>query len=492
VRTRRIGGPTAFLVVAMLAAPAAGLIGAPRRAQSTTAAQTEAWRKQAPASDSPRSFKLPTAKASKLPNGLTLLLLEDHRAPVVSIDVGIPIGDTSDPPDCQGLAEATSHLLTQGAGAMNGREVARQVELLGGRIASAAVADYSEVAASVLSENVDRMLEIVGDVVLRPSFPEDEIALFKGNRIQELTVQRQDPSFLVSENFDKILYGKHPYAASAPAENCIAALDRTRIENFFKSNYGPAGSVVIVAGDFDPARIESRAITVFSPWKSRAADSLKLPAPPERTVRKIYLVDRPGSEQADIRIGNVTINHSSPDYIGLRLANTILGSGTSSRLFLNLREQKGYTYDVSSSVDSFKLYGAFFGATETRTEVAELAIKELLAECDRIRNEKVSDEDLRSAKNYLIGSFSITLSTQSGLAELMLQSYMLGLPGDYLERYRERVEAVTAAQLQQIVRRCILTDRIAIVVVGDADKLRKQLEAIGPVELLAGLGKNAK
>ena len=445
--------------------------------------QSETWRKQPPAPVPMKPLKLPSQIETRLSNGLTTILVEDHRSPIVTIQIAIRVGDADDPPGMPGLAEATAHLLTEGAGARTSEQLAREVESLGGQLSSASNADFTQVGVSVLSESVDKMMDIAGDVLLRPTFPEDEVALYKGNRVQSLTVQRQDPSFLASEAFDKILFGAHPYAISSPTPESIAALDRAKIETFYKSRYTPDGGVLVIVGDFDPGKIAAKARSIFEPWKAPAATASKFPAPPERTTRQIYLVDRPGSEQADIRIGNLAARRSVPDFDALRVANTILGAGTSSRLFLNVREQKGYTYDVSSVVAALVQYGAFFGSTETRTEAALPAIKEVLAEFERMRNQKVSAEELTGAKNFLNGNFSLRLSTQGGVAGQIVETYMFGLGKDFIQNHRASIEAVTDDQVQQAARKYITPDRAAIVLVGDAAKLKKQLETLGPVEM---------
>ena len=190
--------------------------GVPQKTQRQK--QAEAWRKQPPKANPPRPFTLPAAHEIRLENGLTLVLIEDHRSPIVTILVGIPLaiesGDIAHLTKQMALAEATAELITEGAGSRSSEQVAREVETLGGRLSSSANDDYAEVAVSVVAENAERMMDLLGDVLLRPAFPESEVALYKRNRIQTLTVQRQDPSFLAGEQFDRIVFGSHPYAIS--------------------------------------------------------------------------------------------------------------------------------------------------------------------------------------------------------------------------------------------------------------------------------------
>lgn len=485
------------LVVLLECLSTSAVTGPPQKARHSQ--QADLWRKQPPKADAPRPFTLPAVRETRLENGLTVLFIEDHRSPIVTILVGIPLaiapsGDIAELTRQMALAEATAELITEGAGSRTSEQVAREVETLGGRLSSSANEDYAEVALSVVAENAERMMDLLGDVLLRPAFPESEVTLYKRNRIQTVVVQRQDPAFLAGEQFDRIVFGSHPYAISAPTPASIDALDREKLAQFYRSNFGPGGSVAIIVGDFDASRMEMKAREVLAGWKEPQKQSTNVrPIDfPRARDRRVYLVNRPGSEQADFRIGTLAVKRSHPEYFPLLVANAILGAGTGSRLFLNIRERKGYAYDVYSSVGALREAGTFFGGAETRTEITALAIKEMLAEFDRMGAVKVGPRELQSAKNYLNGLFSLALSTQGGVAERIMQTYMLDLGRDYLEAYRSRIEAVTAGQVQEAARKYIRSKRPAIVVVGDASKLARDLRTIGPVEVLDIEGKPAR
>jgi zinc protease len=474
------------------------VVGSPQRARRRN--QPDAWRKQPPKSDAPRPFTLPAVRETRFENGLTVLFVEDHRSPIVTILVGMPpaiapSGGIAELTSQMALAEAAAELITEGAGSRSSEQVAREVETLGGRLSSSANDDYAEVSLSVVAENAERMMDLLGDVLLHPAFPESEVALYKRNRIQTLVVQRQDPAFLAGEQFDRIVFGSHPYGISAPTPASIDALDREKIAQFYRSNFGPGGAVVIIVGDFDASRMEIKAREVLAGWKEPQKKSTNVREAldfPRATARRVYLVNRPGSEQADFRIGTLAVKRSSASYFPLLVANSILGAGTGSRLFLNIRERKGYAYDVYSSVGALREAGTFFGGAETRTEVTARAIKEMLAEFDRLGALKVGPRELQGAKNYLNGLFSLSLSTQGGVAERIMQTHMLDLGRDYLEAYRSKIEAVTAEQVQEAARKYMLSDRPAVVVVGDASKLARDLRTIGSVQVLDIEGKATK
>jgi zinc protease len=427
----------------------------------------------------------------KLANGLSVVLIEDHRVPMVTLEVGIQTR-TRIAPDLRlltqqfTLSEATADLLTQGAGGRTAEQIASEVERLGARLSSAAGDDYAEVSASVISENVDAMIDILADVLVRPAFPAKEVTLHKENRLQNLSVQRQDPTFLVGEQFRRIVYGAHPYAVSAPTPRSVASLTRAGISEFYRSRFTPEGSVLVIAGDFDSGKVEAKVRESLAAWRATtdSAAGLGTPKFPRQNERRVFLVNRPGSDQAVFRVGGLALARSDPEYFPLLVASTILGGGTASRLFLNIREDKGYAYDVSCTVDGEREKGAFFCGFEVRNEVVGPALKELLAEMARMSRERVSVEELLNAKNYLGGLFSLSLSTQGGVAERIVRSRMLGLGEKYLESYRVRLESVTAEQVQEAARKYVGVDRAIIVVAGDASKVKKQLTGIGPISLL--------
>lgn len=493
--------PLAILVLALLVALSGSIESDVIAQKRRPSSDSEGWRRIPPKPGSPRPLKLPLTREVELDNGLKLLFVEDHRTPMVTVLVGIPLQlqpfkDIDALNNQAALAEAAADLLTEGAGSRTSEQLAREVETLGGRISSTANDDFAEVIGSVVAENVERMMDMLADVVIRPSFPENEVALHKRNRIQNLVVQRQDPAYLASEQFDRAVFGSHPYAIASPRPASIEALNREKIEQFYRFHFEPRGSVMVIAGDFNLDRITETARALFSQWKESAArESTSEQAShqfPNPEVRRVYLIDRPGSEQADIRIGGLGITRVHPDYFPLLVANAILGAGTNSRLFMNIRERKGFAYDVYSSVDAMRYGGTVVGGAQTRSEVVGPAIKEVLSEFDRLGRLRVTPGELQGAKNYLNGLFSLALSTQGGIAERIAQMYLLGLGSNYLESYRTRIESVTPEQVQQAARKYLGSERPAIVVVGDASKLKNQLELIGRVEVLSIEGKPAK
>ena len=479
----------------------------------------EGWRQRPPAPVPARPLALPVAREVKLANGLTLVLVEDHRAPLVTLAAGVPQKinwrhTVAELTTQMTLVEATADLLTEGAG----EEFAGAVESLGAQVDSSAGADYAILNGVVISENAERLLALFAGALTRPKFIAREVTLYKNSRIDRLNVERQEASFLAREHFNQLVYGAHPYAFSAPTPRSVRALSRARVEQFYKAVYAPADAVVVIVGDFDAARMTATARATLGRWRvvkqpshaglatrvaarrqrprragriasrrdaaeaaTRLAASRAEPMTSTKGARRIYLIDRPGSDQANFRIGNLALARTDADYYALLVANAILGDGTGSRLFQDIRERQGFAYDVASAVSALRTGGAFFGFAQSRNEVAAAAIKAMLEEFERLKNAEVSAEDLQSAKHYLTGLFSLSLATQGGVADELLTMKLLGLGEDYLKDYRARVEAVTAADVQRVARRYVHTDDATVVVVGDAAQLRKELAALGPV-----------
>lgn len=494
------GATSRFLLTIVIGASLlfAGDPGSVAARQRSPAARLETRRKQPPKPGPARPLKLPVTREVKLDNGLTVVLVEDHRAPVVTMLAGIrleiiPSNDKNILTEQIALAEAAAELVTEGAGSRTSEQLAREIETLGGRISSSAHDDYAEVSVTVMAENSSRVIGLLGDVLMRANFPDDEVTLYKRNRIQNLVVQRQDPAILAGEQFDRAVFGSHRYGITSPTPASIEALDRAKIEKFYKSNFAPNTSVVVITGEINAGAMEQKAREVFSKWnaspaKAAAAESLEFPT---RSGRQVFLIDRRGSEQADFRVGGLAVNRSHPDYYPLAVVNAILGAGTNSRLFLGIRERKGYAYDVYSSLAALRDAGAFFGGAQSRNEVTVRAISEMLAEFDRLRTLEVGPRELQNAKNYLNGLFSLSLSTQGGVAHRILQRYMLDLDPGHLESYRARIDAVTARQVRQAAAKYLAGDTAAVVVVGDVSKLAAGLKAIGSVRVLDLEGKPA-
>ena len=447
----------------------------------------EEFRRRPPAPLPPRALNLPLPEEATLSNGLRVVTVEQRRLPLVSFRLAFRSGDASDPADLPGLTDIMTDMLVEGTESRTSRQVAEEVARYGATLTAGASSDYLTVAASSLSSYSDEVLGLLADVTLRPTFPEDELALAKANAQQNLIAQRAQPSFLASETVARVLFGQHPYAVVAPTPESIEALTRDALVAHHRALLVPNNAVLLVAGDFDRGRLLGRAESLFGGWAPGEVSEPEFPAPPERHERAAYLVDRPGSAQTNILVANVSIKRTDPDYFPVLVMHTILGGNASARLFMNLREEKGYTYGAYTQLDARRHAGSFRATTEVRGEVTGLSLKEIFYELERIRAEDVSDKELTDAKTYLTGIFPIRLETQEGLVDQLVQIRMHGLPDDYLLTYRENVQRVTKEDLRRVAGEYVRPDGAAVVVVGDGAQIRQQVAPfVARVEEVAG------
>lgn len=443
----------------------------------------EAWRKQPPALPGPRPFKAPNIVSYKLDNGLNVQLLEDHRVPFITVQLGIKAGSSLDSANLLGVSSLTAAMLTEGTTTKKSKEIAEEVDFIGGGLKAGSDADFTLLGASSLSKYTDRLFNMVSDVLLHPSFPDDEFKLKKTNLLQELVMKRSDPDFLIDERFAKVVFGNHPYSVIAPKPEMVEKITVADLKSFHDKNYLPNQAVLVVVGDFDTQAMKDLIAKDFGSWQSGSGQTAQSPITPKQDGRHIYLVDRPGSVQTSIKLGNIGIKKVDPDYFPFLVTNQILGGGGNARLFINIREQKGYTYGAYSGFSARKEPGSFAANAEVRTEVTAPSLEEFIYELDRIRNVKVTDKELQDAKTYLAGSFQLGLETQAGLAQRLMEVQLYDLPSNYLEAYTDKVMAVTPDQIRQVARKYIDLNNIVISVVGDAQKIKPDLEFFAPIEL---------
>ena len=439
-------------------------------------AQTETFRREPPAPLAPRPLNLPVPEETTLANGLRVIFLENTRLPLVTYRLAFRTGDAHDPPGLPGLTDMLTGMLNEGTTTRTSRQIADAVARIGATLGAGASSDHTTVAATALSQFGDEILELMADIVLRPSFPADELELTKQNALQNLIAQRGQPSFLANERLARVIYGEHPYSVVSATPESIDAISQDDLVEFHRRRFVPNNTVLVVGGDIRREAALARIEELFGAWQPGESAKSDFPAPPARTGRTLYLVDRPGSAQSNIVIANLAITRTDPDYFPMVVMHTILGANASSRIFMNLREDKGYTYGAYTSLDARRTAGTFRATAEVRTPVTGESLKEFFYELERIREEVVTEKELQDAKSYLTGIFPIRLETLEGLIDQLIQIKVYDLPGDYLQTYRERINAITREEVQRVARRFVTPDRAAIVIVGDADALTGEIK----------------
>ena len=446
-------------------------------AKDSELTMTQAIRKKAPEPLAPAPFNIPQPFVTTLENGLKIVIFDDKRLPLVSFRLAFLSGDANDPDDNVGLTSAMASMLTEGTANYSSRELAEKIERLGAGVSVNSSDDFTLIAGSSLSVYSSEILQLISEIVFRPVFPEAELDLYRRNTIENLKFQRSQPNFLANEQTARILYGEHPYSRISPSVSDIEKLSREKLIEFHDRQFIPNNAIFIAIGDIEQNSFLEDIKQHFSSWQAAEQSTTVCPDPPARKGRSLTLVDRPGSAQANIVLANLALSRNNPDYFAATVMNQVLGAGASSRVFMNLREEKGYTYGAYTRLDA-KLWGGDFEATaEVRTPVTGDSLREFFYELERIRTERVSDEELVDAKNFLTGVFPIRAETQEGLTNLIVNQQIYDLPEDYLQTYRDRIEAVSVDDVQRVANKYIQPDELAIVIVGDTGEVLPQVRS---------------
>lgn len=427
-------------------------------------------------------YKLPPVSETKLPNGLTVVLVEDARFPLATVRLNFQAGSKYDPKDIPGLAEATASLLNEGTKTRTARQISEETDSLGGTLGAGA--DSLTISGSALAENLPKLLTLVADVARNASFPQDEVELHKANRTESLRAQRSEPGYLAQEKMAEVVYGASPYGHIGPTEASIAKLDAKTLAGFRDQYLVPNNATLIIVGKLGARDALTKAITAqFGSWQKKdlpPAPKMEFPAP----KRQIVLVDRPGSVQADIHIGRLAPIRTSSEFFPMMVGSNILGGGTNSRMFRNIREKEGFAYDAHTEYDTQRESGDFQAVTQVRNEVLEAALKAVVSELDQMANQPVEPAELTNIKNYMAGLYLLRLETQDGVANQLNTMNTLGLPKDYLETYVTRVRSVEPQQIQSAAKKYLAPDQATMVIVGDSSKIAETLKKFGDVKVV--------
>jgi zinc protease len=412
------------------------------------------------------------------------VLVEDPRLPLVTARLNFQAGTKFDPADLPGLAAATASLLNEGTKTRTSEQIAEAVDRLGGSLSGSASADAMTLSGSALAEHLPALLEIVADVARNAVFPDDEVALYKQNALQILAARRAEPAFLAEERLYSAVYGSHPYGRYSATPQSINKLDRTRVVQFRDTFLVPNNAALILIGRLPKRDQLTKLITQqFGSWAKKDVPSPPKPEFPA-AKRQIILIDRPGSVQADIHAGRLAPVRSASEYYPLMVGNIVLGGGTSSRMFREIREKKGFAYDAHAEYETRRDAAMIKAITQVRNEVVEPAMTAVLDELNRIGAERVAATELSLAKNFISGSYLIRFETQEGLAANLTNMDSLGLPNEFLEKANQNVRRVEPDQIQAAAKRYIGGGDNAIVVVGDASKIADAVKKFGEVTVV--------
>ena len=408
-----------------------------------------------------------------LPNGLTILVLEQHSLPIVQIHTLIRAGAAHDPVDKAGLANLTAGLLDEGTATRTAKQIAEQIEFVGGSLAARASEDFTTASAKVLKKDLDLGFELLSDILLHPAFQEQEFDRVRSQILGEIQSERDDPGQVAVKAFKQLIYPGHPYRWPVNGtEDTLPKIKRADVQQFYAREYVPNQTIMTIVGDITLDQARAQIMKRFGGWKR--GDTPTRPAPSPRALEKpvLKLIEK-DLTQATILLGHVGISRTNPDYYAVTVMNYILGAGGfSSRLMETIRDNQGLAYHVGSHFEANVMPGPFVVNLQTRNEAANQAITGVLTELNRIREAPVTDQELADARAYLIGSFALRLDTTSKLSEVLALVELYGLGLDYFTKYPKLIEQVTKDDVLRVAKQYLHPNRYALVVVANQTKAK--------------------
>lgn len=435
-----------------------------------------------------RPFSVPEPRSSRLPSGVGLDLVVLDRLPLVSVRLVVDVGESRVEDERAGIVSMTAATLQGGAGERSGEELAEALEGIGASLGVRAGWETTHVSLTCLPERLPQAFALLADVALRPTFPEGEVKRSLDQRLAQIDHEMSDPRSLGNQSVVRYIYAEgEPFGRRSGGERAsIAALDRNALAEFHRQRFGALNAHLIVVGDVDQAEATEMAESVFGAWAPQTESGPPPTSSPRSRNRQVWVVNRPGAVQSEIRIGHVGVARSTPDYFPLRVFNAVLGGTFTSRLNLNLREEHGYTYGVRSQFAPRRTPGPFTIGAAVETAVTADAVREAMKELTLMVDEGPTEDETLAVRDYLSGVFPLQWETTAQIATRMADQRIYALAPDYWRTYRDQIRAVTRDAAHEAGRRNVHPTEAQIVVVGDAEQIRAPLEALdlGPVSVV--------
>lgn len=460
-------------------------------------AQEQFDRTKIPVPGKPPELRVPTWTKDKLANGADLIVSERHGLPLVSLNITFVGGANQyEPADKRGTASFTASLLSEGTKTRDAEAISLALQLLGTNIGVSVGSEQGSMSFVSTTSSFEPTLEILADMLVNPTFPEKGLERLRAQRLVALTQADAQPNAVSSRVFSRVLYGaEHPYGQTAD-ETSVKAITRDDIVAFHRAYFRPGRAIVTVVGDVNLKAVKATLDKAFASWPAGGEHpAFEYPPAPVREKRTIYLVDMPGSAQSVFSLGHPGPSRNTPDYFALQVMNTMLGGMFQSRLNANIREEKGYSYGVSSGFAYGKGPGAFSAGGGIVTDKSDAALQEFMKELRGIQGERpVTDEELTMAKNSLIQRLPGQFGSVQQIGNAITTLYVQGLPEDYYQTYAKNIGAITRDDVLRVAKAHIHLDRMAIVIVGDRKVIEEPLRKTGiaPIEYLDKKGAPAK
>jgi zinc protease len=451
-----------------------------RTAATTGINRDEAWRRQPPKAGPAPKFTLPQGESFQLPNGLRVIHHHNPALPLVAAELVVKSGSDANPDDAPGLSGFTAQMLQEGTATRSAPRIADEIAQLGAFLGSGSSTDASTVSLLSLKSTFAQALDVLADVVQHPAFPTAEVERQRAARIGALAQQRDNPEAVAAVAAAGALYGaKHPYGyGQLGTEQAIRDVTRDDLYQFWRRHYVPANAALIVSGDITLDDLRALATARFGGWP-RVVPTPVAPGDPEGTKARLVMVDKPGAPQTALRVTQLAANRKTPDYPALQVMNAALGGLFSSRINLNLREDKGYSYGVFSAFRYDRTPGPFVIAGSVRTDVTGASISEIFREVRDIRSNLMPAAELAGARDSQVYSLPGQFETNSTIGASLAETYIFDLPLDYWSTLPDQFRRVTAAQVQGAANKYLVPERMKVIAVGDKAKVLPQLKNLG-------------
>ncbi len=425
-----------------------------------------------PAAAQTGDLKLPAYKKARLGNGMTVLLMEQHKVPIISFSLVVKAGSVADPAGKEGLASLTAALLRKGTTSRSAEQFSDEIDFVGGNFGAGASVDATSIFAEFMKKDIAKGLDLLSDALLRPTFPAGEFTKLVAQRVDGIKSAKDRAQGVLSIYFNAYLYGKHPYGRPGGGdEKSLAAISREDVAKFYGSHYGPGNTILAVVGDFATADMEKQLTGIFGAWAAKAAPAVVLADATPASGKRLLLVDKPDSTQTFFRIGNVGISRTNPDRIPIDIVNTLFGGRFTSMINTELRIKSGLTYGAGSSFAEWKARGPFAISSYTANANTEKAIDLTLDVLKRLHDKGVTDEELKSAKAYIKGQFPPDIETTNQLAALIADLEFFGLDQREIDTYYSKVDAVSMADVTRVIKQYFPLDNLVFTLIGKASEI---------------------
>lgn len=419
-----------------------------------------------------------------LPNGLTVWVLNRPGFPKVSTTLAVRGGNAHDAAGSQGLSGLMAGLLSEGTATRSSKQIAEELQAIGGELGAFAGPDAVFIQGSSLSHGLPALLELLADVARHPAFPANEVELAKANTLQGLQAQEASPAFKAGKAFNAAIFGSHPYAFFSVAPEVVKAATPEALRTLHQARFQPGQALLVISGDLQADSALKLIAASFGDWKDAGSRLPALPEAPSASAHQFQLLPRAGSVQSTLRVGRPAVAATHADYIPLQLANVILGGSFDSRITKNIREDKGYTYSPGSRAAGMQAGGSYLVRADVRTEVTAASLMEIFYEMDRMGTTTVGEDELLRAKRFMGGTTLFQNQMLRALTGTLAAYWVNGQKPEALSEFIPKVNAVSAAEIRRIGRAYFASKDQSIVVVGDEAKAKAELEQFGPVQLL--------